>query len=43
LEYYEAEEEGVDVPMLAEPEPYLRRGFNFLKFFLSIIFDVNLI
>jgi len=39
LEYYEVEEEGVDVPMVAETEPYLRRGLllNF-EYFFKVIF-----
>ncbi|KAL7077289.1 hypothetical protein ACQ4LE_002833 [Meloidogyne hapla] len=32
LEYYEVEEEGVDVPMVAETEPYLRRDLPLRDF-----------
>ncbi|CAK5089605.1 unnamed protein product [Meloidogyne enterolobii] len=32
LEYYEVEEEGVDVPMVAETEPYLRRDLQLRDF-----------
>jgi hypothetical protein len=28
LEYYEVEEEGVDVPMMVEQEPYLLKGLK---------------
>ena len=30
LEYYEVEEEGVDVSMVAETEPYLQRGLDII-------------